>query len=184
MKRFMSLVISTLIVLAASTTEATQIVYQTPRQMGATSTIVVEGHVSAVRSYWNDARTKILTEAQITVSARHKGQAAGVVRVVQLGGVVGHVRMNVAGALSWQPDEEVLLFLEVMPGGAHRVAGFSQGKYRVERDEATGRRYVVAPSLEGVELVGAADGSPPPSRLQRIDVNRFVDEALGKGGAR
>jgi len=183
MKSFAGFVISSILVLT-TVAHATQIVYQTPRQMGATSTVVVEGRVSSVRSFWNSDRTQILTEAQIAVSASHKGQAPGTVRVVQLGGVVGHVRVNVAGALSWQPDEEVLLFLEAMPNGAHRVAGFSQGKYRVERDEASGRRFVVAPSLEGVELVGAPDGSPPPARLERIGVNRFVDQALGKGGAR
>jgi hypothetical protein len=182
MKSIAGFVISILVVFSA-VSHATQIVYQTPHQMGATSTVVVEGRVSNVRSFWNSDHTKILTEAQIVVSASHKGQSPGIVRVVQLGGVVGHVRVNVAGALSWQPDEEVLLFLEVMPGGAHRVAGFSQGKYRVERDES-GRRFVVAPSLEGVELVGAPDGSVPPARLERVEVNRFVSEALGKGGAR
>ena len=183
MKSIAGFVISILVVLSA-VSHATQIVYQTPRQMGATSTIVVEGRVSNVRTFWNGDRTKILTEAQIAVSASHKGQAPGIVRVLQLGGTVGHVKANVAGALTWQPDEEVLLFLEVMPGGAHRVSGFSQGKYRVERDASTGQRFVVAPSLEGVELVGAPDGGVPPARLERVEVNRFVSEALGKGGAR
>jgi hypothetical protein len=183
MKSFAGFVILILIVISA-VSHATQIVYQTPRQMGATSTVVVEGRVSSVRSFWNSDRTKILTEAQVLVSASHKGQAPGVVRVVQLGGTVGHVRANVAGALQWKPDEEVILFLEAMPDGAHRVAGFSQGKYRVERDASTGQRFVVAPSLDGVELVGAPDGSPPPTRLERVDVNVFLDQALGKEGAR
>lgn len=183
MKRFTGVVISIVLGLVI-TSHATQVVYRTPSQMGASSSLVVEGRVTGVRSYWNASGTKILTEAQVAVSSRYKGQAPGVVRVLQLGGVVGHVRMNVAGALTWTPDEEVLLFLESMPGGAHRVAGFSQGKYRVRRDETTGRRYVVAPSLQGIELVGAPDGALPGVRTERIDVERFVSEALGKGGAR
>lgn len=183
MKRIMGFV-TFLVVFVVAASHATQVVYRSPREMGATSSLVVEGRVTGVRSYWNDARTKILTEAQVTVSQSYKGQASGVVRVLQLGGVVGHVRVNVAGALSWNQGDEVLLFLEAMPGGAHRVAGFSQGRYRVERDEATGRRYVVSPSLEEIELVGAPDGALPSARAQRIDVERFVDEALGKGGAR
>ena len=80
--------------------------------MGSDATLVVQGVVSGVRSYWNQDRSKIFTETTIAVAATHKGQNQGVVRVTQLGGVVGNVRMSVAGSLGWSNGEEVLLFLE------------------------------------------------------------------------
>ena len=114
------------------------------------------------------------------MNATHKGAARSTVRVVQLGGVVGNVRQTVAGALSWQPGEEVVLFLEAMPDGGHRVSGFSQGKFRVERDPDTGRAFVQSPPLDGVELVGAPDGALPAGDMEKTTVDRFIRQALGR----
>ncbi len=162
--------------------QATQVEYRTPRQLGDESSLVVEGKVESTRSYWNASHSKILTEAMVTVASTHKGSDLGAVRVVQLGGVVDNVRMSVAGALSWRVGEEVVLFLEPMRDGSHRVAGFSQGKFRIERDAETGRAFVRAPSMDGVGLVGApsADGSIPQATTERMTVDNFINQALGR----
>jgi hypothetical protein len=114
---------------------ATQVLYRSPQQMGAESSLVVRGEVTSVRSYWNESHTKILTETSISVGDTYKGASGRTINVVQLGGVVGHVRVNVHGSLSWSPGEEVLLFLEPFAGNAWQVSGFFQGKYNIVRDE-------------------------------------------------
>lgn len=178
MKRTVVLII-VLIAVAATTALATQVIYRSPRDLGRDASVVVEGTVQSSRSYWNPAGTKILTETTVAVQSTYKGQAGATVQVLQLGGVVGHVRQSVAGALSWKPGEEVVLFLEQMPGGAHRVSGFSQGKFHVERDPESGRRFVEAPPLDDVKMVGAPDGALP-RKLERMSVDQFINEALGR----
>jgi hypothetical protein len=166
----------------AGAAQATQIILQTPQQLGQASPLVVRGKVSTVRSYWNETHTKIFTETVVQVDEAYKGQATSTARVIQMGGVVGNVRMHVYGALAWQTGEEVLLFLEPDGHGAHRVCGFSQGKFLIERDPATGEAFVVGPALDDVEVLGAPsrDGRRVSPRPARTPLDQFVDKALGR----
>jgi hypothetical protein len=153
--------------------KATQILYQSPQQLGEQSSLVVRGKVTSTRSFWNDQRTKVFTETHIAVDETYKGGDVATLRVVQLGGVVDNIRVTVSGALQWTPGEEVLLFVEPYRADAYQVSGFSQGKFNVKRDPQTGKAFIQRPALEGVEIMGA------------LDV--FVNRALGdsdKGGSR
>jgi hypothetical protein len=164
-----------------SAAQATQIIYRSPKQMGQESPLVVQGKVASVRSFWNEKQTKIFTETVVAVDETFKGQPVGSVNILQLGGVVDNVKMTVHGALSWKPGEEVLLFLEEQDSQNYRVAGFSQGKFHIERDPATGDPYVSRPALEGTEVLGASgkDGAAPVSRATRVPLRQFVNDALG-----
>lgn len=167
------------LVLVASAADATQVLYRTPQQLGGDASLVVDGRVTGVRSYWNESGNKIITEATVAVDGTHKGASSPVVRIVQLGGTVGHVRQTVHGALQWHAGEDVLLFLEAATPGAWQVCGFSQGKYLVERDPRTGRRFVRQAAPGGAELVGSPDGTPGPRRTE-IPLDTFIDNALGR----
>jgi hypothetical protein len=164
--------------LVAPVSRATQVLYRSPQQLGTESALVVSGEVAGVRSYWNESHTKIFTEASISVSDTYKGAAGRSIRVVQLGGVVGHVRMTVHGALSWSPGEEVLLFLEPSAGGAWRVSGFFQGKYDIVRDEG-GRPFVKNAPGES-KVVGSASAEGRLRRSGPVALGEFVDRALGR----
>jgi hypothetical protein len=156
--------------------QASQIVYRSPRQMGEESALVVQGKVTGVRSYWNDGHTKIFTETRVAIDRSFKGSAGPEVRVVQLGGIVGHVQMKVEGALEWRTGEDVLLFLEPFSGDRYMVYGLSQGKYEIERDER-GRPFVSRGAFEGVEMLGAPDDVGP--QKERVSLEKFIDRALG-----
>ena len=160
---------------------ASQIVQMTPREMGNESSVVVLGSVSGSSSYWNGTRTKILTETTIRVSEAYKGNAGPTVRIVQLGGVVGNVRVTVHGALVWRPGEEALLFLESNGNGAYRVTGFSQGRFLVERDPVTGEAYVKQPTpLPDRSLrITDSQSNPQLSTEERVSLHTFVREAVG-----
>jgi hypothetical protein len=169
-----------LLVLVFAPVTATQIEYVSPKQMGSESSLVVRGKVTTTRCFWNEGNTKILTETVIQVDETYKGQSDASVSVLQLGGVVGTVRMHVHGALTWSPGEEVLLFLEPLDGGQHRVAGFSQGKFKVERDPVTGEPFVTRPALDGAEVLGApGQGSGPQTQqAEKVPLDAFVRDAL------
>jgi hypothetical protein len=176
------IVLALIVLIAAVAVDATQVLYRTPQELGKESVLVVQGQVTGVESYWNDTHTKIFTEARISVAESFKGDGGGVLRVVQLGGVVGNVRMTVHGAIQWHAAEEVVLFLEPSLPGMYQVAGFTQGKFDIERDPDTGLAYVKRPAQEGVQLVGGPDddGGPAVSTLKRVPVSRFIDDALGR----
>jgi hypothetical protein len=171
----------------SSAADATQVLRRTPRELGAESALVVRGEVVEVRSYWNEKRTKIFTAARIAVGETFKGGSASTIDVIQLGGVVDNVKVNVQGALAWEPGEEVVLFLEPYDGSAasaaaFQVSGFSQGKFAVERDPRTGKAFVNRPEATGVELVGASSPASPEasSRIENVPIEQFIDEALGR----
>jgi hypothetical protein len=168
-------------VLLTGAVEATQIIYQTPRQMGDEASLVVRGKVASVRSFWNDSQTKILTETVIAIDESYKGDGDVTARVLQLGGVVGTVRMHVHGAPPWTRGEEVVLFLESIDAASYRVSGFSQGKFKVERDPVTGEPFVSYPMMDGVEVLGApsADGEGGVPRSVKMPLDVFIGDALG-----
>jgi hypothetical protein len=161
---------------------ATQIIHRTPQQLGQQSSLVIQGKVTGVRSYWNDKRTKIYTETTVQVDQTYKGTNPGTVRVLQLGGIVGKVKVAVAGALQWKMDEEVVLFLEQATADAYQVSGFSQGKFNVERDPETGQAFLRRPALEGAEVLGAPPDEKelPTSRTTRMPLEQFIDDALNR----
>ena len=177
-----SSVVVLLAVLLASGAGATTVEYVSPRQMGDESALVVRGKVASVRSFWNEAHTKIFTEAVIQVDETYKGQTAGEARVLQMGGVVDNMQMHVYGAVIWHRGEEVLLFLDQLDTGGYRVAGFSQGKFGIERDPATGEPFVTRPLEEGVAIVGAPSsrGEGPLGASARVPLGEFVKYTLGE----
>jgi hypothetical protein len=170
--------------LLAPLADATQVIYRTPRQLGEDAALVVDGRVTNVRAYWNETQSKIFTEATVHVGGTHKGDAGSTVRIVQLGGVVDNVRMTVHGALQWTVGEEVLLFLEPSVPGAYQVAGFSQGKYRIERDRRSGRPFVQQVLSDGAELVDAPDASRDAlaraAQPPKLALDKFLDDVFGR----
>jgi hypothetical protein len=81
--------------------------------------------------------------------------------------------MTAHGALSWSRDEEVLLFLEPALPGTFQVAGFSQGKYAIDRDERTGRAFVrqaLPPDVDGAGAATAPAG--------RVTIEQFINQVL------
>jgi len=160
---------------------ATQVLYQSLDQLGQNSSAVVQGKVAGLRSYWNENHTKIFTETTITVDEVFKGQPGGTVRVVQLGGTVDNIRVTAHGALQWRQGEEIVLFLEETSIDTYQVAGFSQGKFQIERDPRTGAVSVMRPSLSGAELVGGPGDKSIDGEFQKMSLEKFMDEALREG---
>jgi hypothetical protein len=162
-----------------SLVSATSIIARTPEALAKESALVVDGKVKGVRSYWNADHSRILTEATVDVNGTHKGSARSQVRVVQLGGVVDNVRMTAHGALAWKTGEEVLLFLEPSGTTEFQVAGFSQGKYMIERDRA-GRPFVrqaMPPDDKGATGPSAASGATSAA-TERVSLEQFLNRVL------
>lgn len=169
-KTMVTLMGCVLVALAVDAAVATQVVRRTPQELAQESALIVDGTVTGVRSYWNDDHSKIFTEATVAVGSTYKGRGGNTLRIVQPGGVVGNVRMTAHGALGWSRGEEVLLFLEPSLPGAFQVAGFSQGKYAIERDARTGKAFV--------QQALPADVAAAPAQAQRLTIEQFINQVL------
>ena len=91
---------------------ATVVLSMSMEEMTSRATLVVQGTVNVSSPGWDEPRAKIWTWTEVVVKDTLKGRAQDTVLVKQPGGVVGAVGMSVAGAATFAPGEEVVLFLE------------------------------------------------------------------------
>lgn len=159
---------------------ASQIVLISSREMAENSALVLSGRVAGMESYWNEGHTKIFTRTTIIVDETYKGDHSPRIELIQLGGIVGNIKVNVEGALQWRDGDEVLLFLESYGSTpAYQVAGLSQGRFMIERDPETGERFVRRPAIEGVELLQADGGAAKgDGSVEKVTLDKFVSEVI------
>ncbi len=114
---------------AAATFAATSV-----EEVARTSDAVVRGRVArtAARAT-RDGR--IVTEVEVAVREAWKGAPQATVRVVVPGGRLPGVAMRVDAAPTFEPGEEVVVFLS-RGGNIWYVNGLALGKFRVDGPEA------------------------------------------------
>ena len=131
--------------------QSTTFVRLSLEEMTGYATRIVEARALESHSEWNAEHTRIFTYTTFEVLDSLKGVSPGErVVVKQFGGKVGHLVMHVHGEPRFQPGDEAVLFLfdDSEEPGTARVVGMAQGNFRVERDRATGEKFVVS-ALEG-----------------------------------
>jgi hypothetical protein len=95
------------------------------------SELILTGRVMTAASEWTPDRSAIYTDADIAVDSVWKGlPEADHVSVRTLGGRVGNVRLEVEGAASFIPGEQVLVFLH-RSNDVWTPWGMRYGKYTV-----------------------------------------------------
>jgi len=143
-------------------------------QLTRQSDLVVRGVVKSKESRWSGDGRRILTDVQIDVSEPFKGFPSRTITVQQPGGVVGDIGQRVDGMASFEPGEEVVLFLERYGPQRFQVTGAAQGKWRVERSSDGTRVYAVPDRGADAELVDAS-GQPLKSRLKTLELSELRD---------
>jgi hypothetical protein len=145
MKR--SLFFLTILLLPATSTRATTLVRLSLEQLSQAATVVVRGRVLGQVSRWNPAHTQIVTRTTVQVVQSVKGDAPLQVVIDQPGGAVGNVRVRVAGAVFFRPQDEFYFFLEPARRDASQflLVGMLQGAFRIIRDPRNGEERVIHP---------------------------------------
>lgn len=114
------------------------------------SEAVVHARVVDVRSYWNDDASMIFTDVTLEVKRRLHGAADDRLVVRVPGGTVEGFTAEMLGAPKFEVGEDVVVFVARWRDGVPMVAGYFQGKSRVNAD-AVGNLML---------RDGAADGLP------------------------
>lgn len=180
-------------VIAAGPASATSVVRLSLSEMAAASPTIVHGTVVGVSSRWNADRSLIVTDVRVRVESALKGAPPAEVTLVQPGGEVGKLRVDVPGAAAFRPGEEAVLFLIPDRAGALHVTGLSQGRFEVTRDPRTGGKLVhgLAEPLPapGAGKPGAVRVTVEGTGTGTVGLDRFLDgirvlvgETGGKGG--
>ena|SRR5256885_8280395 len=92
---------------------------------------------------------EIWTETRFEVVERNKGPLAGLITVQTIGGQHGHLHSRVDGVPVFRAGEEVYLFLWGRVGEPYGVLGWSQGTFRIARNEESGVETVTQDSAVG-----------------------------------
>jgi hypothetical protein len=105
--------------------------------------IVVVGKVAGVKAGWNKEKTRIFTTVTVEVDEMLKGKGGESTVTIQTpGGEVDGVGEVYSHTARFAKDEDVVVFAEKDKSGNLRVAGGSEGKIAIRKDESTGRRRV------------------------------------------
>jgi hypothetical protein len=141
---------------------------------------IVVGEVVDSRSYWNDARTFILTDYRVAVSDVLKGAvAAREITVTIPGGRVGDLTSVIVGGADLSSGKPYVLFLDrkdlLGARGVLTVRDHGQGVFDLEisgnqvQAISQGRRHELLPDAAGVaEPAGGRQGVPLTTLVQSI----------------
>ena len=138
---------------------------------------IVSGKVVSVESrYTDDTKTKIVTDIEITIDEKVKGDLnkGNTVTLTIPGGQVGTLVNVVAEMPRFRKEEEVLLFLQKRVSGKLGVLSGSRGKYAVKTDEKTGEKIVAGETPEAqlglVDAKAAMNPNEAPSESKPVDL--------------
>lgn len=106
------------------------------QKLARDSALIVNGVVEAQRVVSLGGR--LHTVSHVRPLGAFKGEPGSSLEVITPGGVQGGLGQRVGGAPRLEVGEEAILFLERSPqaGEAYSIAGFHQGKFRVDRTAA------------------------------------------------
>ncbi|HVE83652.1 MAG TPA: hypothetical protein VND93_12415 [Myxococcales bacterium] len=162
MKRFIpvhagALALGLLAALAGPARGAT-VLRLTFEELTARADAVVRGRVVGSAARMDQAAGRITTFTEVEVAEALKGAPGKKLTVRQPGGEVGGIGQSVPGAARFAPGEEVVLFLERVPGDApvYQVLSLSAGKVRLEKKLSTLR---AVRDLDGIHF---PDQPPAP----------------------
>jgi hypothetical protein len=126
-----------LIAIAANATTLARLNFE---NLAQESTAVARLRCLDTKSVW--AQREIWTETRFEVVQSEKGRLPSIVTVRMLGGTLGNLHSHVDEVPAFRPGEEVYLFLWSRPGEPYQVLGWSQGTFRIARNEQTGLELV------------------------------------------
>jgi len=160
---------------------STIVEHMTVERLSEIATLVVLGEVRTVDARWNKDQTKIYTHISLSPTEILKGdQRLTDVHIKQIGGTVGETAALLPGSPTFEPEEQVLLFLENRKDGdGYMVIGLYQGKYKVVKELTDGEQILQRDvPHRGISIVDST-GKPTTEKHTLSEVRAIV-----KGGTR
>lgn len=160
----------------APLTHATTLQRMTFEDLTDGSDEIVIGKVTRSWSAWDAGHHYIWTHYSVRIASVEKGTKGTTIELSEPGGVAEGMGMTIAGSVSYQIGDSVLVFAQRMPNGMLRTTGWGQGKYTVD---AQGKLHAEVPT-RGVDYV---DTKTPGTSLSTLE-GMTIQEASLKVAAR
>jgi len=137
-----------LVLTGAFSTAVAQQKQKTVDELTNVAEVVAVGRVTAMKSEWDEGKTRIITRVTLAVDEYLKegNERSKAVTIVTLGGEIGEVGEMYTHVPTFRQSEHVVVFLRKDSRGDYRVAGGTQGKYSIERNPESGN-LIVAGSI-------------------------------------
>ena len=101
--------------------------------------VVAVGKVKETKSEWDEFHSSIRTRVTLSVDEYLKGSGGNTFDVYVPGGEVDGVGELYTHMARFKKDEEVVVFARKDQKNRYRVSGGDQGKFIIEKDQASGR---------------------------------------------
>ncbi len=113
---------------------ATVVLSETFEEMAHRADAVARVTVGRSQAAWDPQGRRIWTYTEVRPSEVLKGDLATVFLVAQPGGEVGELGQRVAGVAQFTAGEDLVLFLQGIPGepGVYDVRGLSAGRVKID----------------------------------------------------
>jgi hypothetical protein len=168
-----------------ATLRATVIAPADLNELAASAQAIVYARIVDVRALVSDDRLRV--ESLVTAEAIGyvKGNLGRSIALRIPGGTVGAYKTIMVGAPSFEPGEEVILFLGTEASPQPYLVGFTQGVYRVRLDQRTGVRMVTpAPPVTVATDTRIQRGTRGPVSLDEFTAQVRAAMAAGRKGVR
>ena len=146
-------------------------------ELASGSPSIVHGQVTSVQSRWNEDHSMIISEARIRVLGSVKGESGKEIVVIQPGGVVGKLKIEIPGVGLMRPDDEVVLFLAQGGRGNLHVNGLTQGRFDVIQHPRTGVKMVRGLTSSQIQML-RLNKPAPGEELRTTAAEVVLDEFL------
>ena len=157
---------SLLALVCATSARATVFVPMSVEDLARSSAAIVIGTVRDLTGTEENGR--VFTLVSVAVEQTLSGELPGsTITLKENGGSVPGRQEVIFGAPSFQPGEQVLLFLAPRPDGSLRTNQLAQGKFVIESDAAGVPR--AAQRFDAGSLVVVPPGGAPPAGPVRLD---------------
>jgi hypothetical protein len=153
------------------------------RELAQSAQVIVHARCEGLQARWDGG--SIWSDYEFKVIETLKGAPPNIFRVRLPGGRIGHLETKVDGVPHFRSGEEVVLFVEPIPGGGYSITSWAQGTFRIHRNVAgeprltqdTSRFAVFDPATRSFTTVGIRD-------VSLIDFRKQVADALRVDGSR
>jgi hypothetical protein len=192
MKIFRAFFFAAVTALSITAVHATTVIAPTFDQLVNEAELIFQGTCTDVKSQWTGegAERHIVTYVTFKVDDAVKGSPGASYTIRMLGGTVDGTTMEVTDTPKFKVGNRDILFVEHNGQQFVPLVGIMHGRYRVERDQATGRDVVLndhGQAVSSVENLGkdqhasaaAAATAPTGQALALGDFKAAIKAKLG-----
>ena len=163
MKNFKQLIAAICAAAALQTAHATTVIPPSFDELVGQAQVIFEGTVTDTKSQWagEGASRRIVTYVTFKVDEAIKGDAGASYTLRMLGGTVDGQTMEVTDSPKFKVGDRDIVFVENNGSQFIPLVGIMHGRFRVQKDKATGREVVMSNAghaVENVAMLGKDDG--------------------------